>query len=87
MREMTQKQRILYVLSPRKGIDGVEREGLMLTQVQARDYGILSMSSRVRELRDEGWPIVSLPFLLKVADARCEKGFRRVTAVRYSLAS
>jgi hypothetical protein len=59
----------------------------MLTRKQAQvDLGILSLSSQVCKLRDDGWPIVSLPFTLRVPDTRCVRGFRRVTAVRYSLA-
>jgi hypothetical protein len=67
---LTQKQRILKTLARRK-----------LTQQQAkRDLKIMSLSSRVRELRDDGYPVLSHPYMRKLPDGR------KVTAVRYSLA-
>jgi Helix-turn-helix domain len=67
---LTQKQRILKTLKSRK-----------LTQEQAKQrFGIMSLSSRVRELRDDGFPIISHPYQRKLPDGR------KVTAVRYSLA-
>jgi hypothetical protein len=68
---VTQKARILKTLARRK-----------LTQEQAkRDLKIMSLSSRVRELRDDGYPILSHPYMRKLDNGR------KVTAVRYSLAA
>jgi hypothetical protein len=38
------------------------RKGRTLTQAQARTRGIMSLSSRVNELRQKGVPIASVPY-------------------------
>jgi Helix-turn-helix domain len=67
---LSQKERILKTLRRRTRIG--------LTEQQAKaDFGIASLSSRVRELRDDGYPIVSVPFVREPDGKTC---------VRYLLA-
>lgn len=63
---MTQKDKILNRLA----------RGQTLTVAQAEKMNIMSLSSRVNELRKDGHPITSVPY--RTRDGR--------TVVRYSLA-
>jgi hypothetical protein len=65
---LTQKQRVLKLL----------RAGRKLTQAQAREkFGIMSLSSRVNELRHDGVSITATPYRQK----------DRPTVVKYHLAA
>jgi hypothetical protein len=63
--KLTQKERIMKTLLA----------GGRITQAQARNRGIMSLSSRVNELRHDGVPIKSSPYINR-------KGY---TAVQYHL--